>query len=380
MNSYEKLVRGMLSEANIPLGGKEPYAMQVRDPKVFHRIVRDGTLGLGETYMEGAWDTDDLVGFMARFSSARLSEKFRRSPSFLWNRLRARLANEGDQKNALAGVRRHYDIGNDLFQAMLDPRMVYTCAYWNEATTLAEAQEAKLELLCRKLDLRPGMRVLDIGCGWGSFLKYAAEKYGIQGVGVSNSREQIGLARELCRGLPIEFREQDYRDVSGSFDRVLSVGMFEHVCYKNHRTYMEVVHRCLVDGGISVLHTMGRTKSMWRGNDQWITKYIFPNTQVPSVAQVGQAIDGLFVMEDWENLSTDYERTLLAWHDNFARNWPGLRDKYGDTFYRMWTYYLKICAGWYRSRRLQLWQVVLAKGGVPGGYHWQKQRKPLGMQ
>jgi cyclopropane-fatty-acyl-phospholipid synthase len=140
---------------------------------------------------------------------------------------------------------------------------------------------------------------------------------------------------------------------------------------------METVHRCLKPGGLSLLHTMGRTKSMPRGNDQWITKYIFPNTQVPSVAQIGEAIDGLFVMEDWENLSTDYERTLLAWQANFARSWTTLEAGYDGRFFRMWSYYLWICAGWYRSRALQLWQVVLSKDGLPGGYGWQKQRRPL---
>jgi len=375
---YERMVREIFAEAKVPIGGSEPYAVRVHDNAFYRRFLAEGTLGLGETYMEGLWDCDDLAEMMCRFSRAKLSQKFKRNPVFLVNRLRAKLGNEGTKGNALHGVRSHYDIGNDLFTAMLDERMVYTCAYWNEHDTLAAAQTAKMELLCRKLCLEPGMKVLDIGCGWGSFLKYAAEKYGIEGVGVSNSVEQIGLAKKLCAGLPIEFRQQDYRDVKGSFDRVLSVGMFEHVTHKNHRTYMDLVHGVLVDGGLSVLHTMGRTQSMVRGNDQWITKYIFPNTQVPSVAQVGAAIDGLFVMEDWENLSTDYERTLLAWHAKFTESWPTLRAAYGETFYRMWSYYLLICAGWYRSRALQLWQVALSKGGIPGGYSWQKNRRVLG--
>jgi cyclopropane-fatty-acyl-phospholipid synthase len=377
MNALEKQAREIFAAAGISLKGDSPTALKVHNPDFFVRFLRDGTLGLGESYMDGWWDCDDIPAMMARFSSAGISQKFRRNPKFLVNRLRARLSNQGSKANALFGIQSHYDIGNDLFQAMLDPRMVYTCAYWNESSTLAQAQEDKLELICRKLQLEPGMTVLDIGCGWGSFLKYAAEKYGIQGVGVSNSVEQIELAKELCLGLPIEFRLQDYREVQGSFDRVLSVGMFEHVCYKNHRAYMETVHRVLKPGGLSLLHTMGRTKSLVRGNDQWITRYIFPNTQVPSVQQIGRAIDGIFVMEDWENLSTDYERTLLAWQENFSRNWPQLEAKYGKRFYRMWNYYLWICAGWYRSRALQLWQVVLSKGGEPSGYRWQKNRRVL---
>ncbi len=377
MNSLERQSREVFSAAGILLDGSEPAALRVHNREFYQRFLRDGTLGLGESFMDGWWDCDDIPAMMAKFSKAGLSQKFRHNPKFIFNRLRAKLANQGSKESALFGIHAHYDIGNDLFQAMLDPRLVYTCANWNEATSLDQAQEDKLELLCRKLGLKPGMTVLDIGCGWGSFLKYAAEKYGALGVGISNSVEQIGLARELCAGKPIEFRLIDYREAEGQFDRVLSVGMFEHVCYKNHRAYMETVHRCLKPGGLSLLHTMGRTKSMVRGNDQWITKYIFPNTQVPSVGQIGEAIDGLFVLEDWENLSTDYERTLLAWQANFHRNWPALEAAYGPRFYRMWSYYLWICAGWYRSRTLQLWQVVLAKDGVPGGYTWQKQRRPL---
>jgi cyclopropane-fatty-acyl-phospholipid synthase len=333
---------------------------------------------LGESYMDGWWESNDVPEMMAKFARAKISQRFRRSPRFLMNRFLAKIANQGSKQNARHGIRSHYDIGNDLFQAMLDPRLVYTCAYWNESSTLEQAQEHKMELICRKLALAPGMRVLDIGCGWGSFLKYAAEKYGVQGVGVSNSVEQLSLARELCRGLPIEFRNQDYREITGRFDRVLSVGMFEHVCYKNHRAYMETVDRLLEPGGLTLLHTMGRTRSLTRGNDQWITKYIFPNTQVPSVAQIGKAIDGIFILEDWENLSTDYERTLLAWQENFARNWPQIEKAYGERFFRMWNYYLWICAGWYRARALQLWQVVLAKEGDRAGYAWQKNRRVLG--
>ncbi len=377
VRNYKKVCEELFAECNVKINGAAASDIIVHDERIFAAIIRNGTLGLGESYMQGWWDCDDIPEMMAKFSKAKISQKFRKNPYFIFNRIRALVLNEGDTENAAFGVRTHYDIGNDLYRSMLDSRLTYTCGYWNNARTLEEAQRDKLELICRKLELRPGMKVLDIGCGWGSFMKYAAENYGVSCVGVSNSVEQVKYGKELCQNLPIEFRLQDYREAEGQFDRVLSVGMFEHVCYKNHRTYMEVVHRCLKDDGLSLLHTMGRTKSMVRGNDQWITKYIFPNTQVPSVAQVGESIDGLFVMEDWENLSTDYEKTLLAWYRNFDENWDALRDSYGDQFYRMWKYYLLICAGWYRSRVLQLWQVVLTKDGVPGGYQWQKSRKGL---
>ncbi len=364
----KSMTASLFAEAGIALDGKRPFDLRVRNQGFHDRFLAEGTLGLGESYMDGWWECDALDEMMARFSRASLSKKFASHPRFLVNKLRAGIANQGNRANADRGVRSHYDLGDDLYRAMLDERMIYTCGYWKNATTLAEAQEHKMDLVARKLGFAPGMSVLDIGCGWGGFAEYVSRKYGVSVVGVTNSRAQAKAARERCRGLAVEIRLEDYRETRGRFDRVVSMGMFEHVCYKNHRAYMELVHRCLADDGLSLLHTMGRKKSLVRGNDQWITKYIFPNTQVPSVEQVGAAIDDLFVMEDWENLSVNYERTLLAWQRNFEANWPSLEGKYDERFRRMWNYYLLIFAGWYRSRALQLWHVVLSKHGVPGGY------------
>ena len=375
LKSNKSIVKDLLAYAHITINGSKAHDIQVHDDRFYDLIIQKGTLGMGEAYMAKFWDCEDIPQMMANFSTAKLSRKVKGNIHFAINRYRSILFNEGTKDKALFGVQSHYDIGNDLYQAMLDERMVYTCAYWNDANTLANAQEDKLELICRKLMLEPGMTILDIGGGWGSFAKYAAQKYKAKVTVVTNSKEQIKLGSEMCKDLDVTFEFKDYRDVQGQFDRVLSVGMFEHVCYKNHQSYMDTVNRCLKENGISLLHTMGRKEALTRGNDQWITKYIFPNTQVPSVGQIGQAIDGLFVMEDWENLSTDYEKTLLAWHENFVTNWNQIKNNYDETFYRMWTYYLLICAGWYRSRVLQLWQVVLTKNGIPGGYNWQKQRK-----
>jgi cyclopropane-fatty-acyl-phospholipid synthase len=375
--TYKTLVTQMLSEAGIAVGKSRPFDIEVKDERFYARFLADGTLGLGESYMDGWWECEALDEMMARFARAGLSRKFGRSPQVVLSMLRARLTNEGSPSNAEEGVRAHYDIGNDLYEAMLDDTMVYTCAFWTGAKDLGQAQEQKLELVCRKLLLAPGLTVLDIGCGWGGFAEYAAKHYGVSVVGVTNSREQAAAARLRCKGLPVEIRLGDYRDTKGVYDRVVSMGMFEHVCYKNHRSYMELVDRCLKDDGLSLLHTMGRKKSVVRGNDQWITTYIFPNTQVPSVQQIGEAIDDLFVMEDWENLSVNYEKTLLAWLENFDNNWPSLEPRYGERFRRMWRYYLLICAGWYRARALQLWQVVLSKNGIPGGYPYQQERTRL---
>jgi cyclopropane-fatty-acyl-phospholipid synthase len=250
---------------------------------------------------------------------------------------------------------------------MLDTRMVYSCGYWREARTLEAAQEAKLDLICRKLGLKEGDRLLDIGCGWGGLAKFAAERYGATVVGLTVSKEQAALARERCKGLPIEIRVQDYRTLSERFDHIASVGMFEHVGVKNYRTYFEVARRCLKEEGLFLLHTIGGNRSV-RSVEPWIGKYIFPGGMLPSVAQIGAGIERLFVMEDWHNFGSYYDTTLLAWWHNFDAAWPALRAKYGERFYRMWKYYLLICAGTFRARHSELWQIVLSPHGVPGGY------------
>jgi len=263
--------------------------------------------------------------------------------------------------------KRHYDLGNDLFRAMLGQRMVYSCGYWKNAGGLDAAQEAKLDLVCRKLGLGPGMRVLDIGCGWGEALKFAAERYGVSGVGVTISKEQATFARELCAGLPVEIRLQDYRELDERFDRIWSIGMFEHVGVKNHRAYFESVRRCLAEDGLTLLHTIGASESSTH-NDPWIEKYIFPNSLIPSARQISVAFEKLFVLEDWHNFGADYDRTLIAWRDNFDAAWPRLRARYGERFRRMWHFYLCGSAAVFRCRRDHLWQIVLSPHGVPGGY------------
>jgi cyclopropane-fatty-acyl-phospholipid synthase len=257
----------------------------------------------------------------------------------------------------------HYDIGNDLYERMLDRRRIYSCAYWKQAATLDQAQEAKLELVCRKLELKPGMRVLDIGCGWGGAAQYAAERYGVEVHGVTISEEQAKHAQAICQGLPVVIELKDYRQIEGKFDRVYSLGMFEHVGYKNYRTYFDVVKRCLAEDGLFLLHTVGGNASDTTANP-WVERYIFPNSMLPSVAQIGAVTENFMVMEDWQNLGPDYSRTLLAWYENFERHWPELRQRYDGRFYRVWRYYLLGFAGAFRARHIQLWQVVLSPRGL----------------
>ena len=360
----ETFVRELLDLAGIEANGGRPWDIQVHEPRLYDRVLRDSTLGLGEAYMDGWWDCDALDQFIDRALRADLEVKIRRNWRLLLYVLRSRLLNLQAPALAYEVGERHYDLGNDLYRAMLDRRLNYTCGYWRDAATLDEAQEAKLELVCKKIGLQPGMRVLELGCGWGSFAKYAAEKHGAEVLGVTVSKEQVALGMELCRGLPVELRLQDYRQVEGVYDAVISIGVMEHVGYKNYRTYMQVVDRCLKEGGIAFVHTIGGNRSV-TASEPWTNKYIFPNGMTPSIAQLGKAMEGLFVMEDWHNIGPHYDRTLMAWHANFEAAWPELKDRYGERFYRMWRYYLLICAGGFRSRRPQLWQIVMTRPGTP---------------
>lgn len=311
--------------------------------------------------------TLSLDAFVTKALQADLLKVFRYTPSLVLAKLKATLFNLQSSRRAYVVGEAHYDLGNDLYEKMLDKRLVYTCGYWKDAKTLDEAQEAKLDLVCRKIGLKAGNRILDIGCGWGSFAKYAAEKYGASVVGITISKEQAVLARENCKGLPVEIRVQDYRELDEHFDHIISLGMFEHVGYKNYRTYFEVARRCLKEDGLFLLHSIGGNISV-RHVEPWMNRYIFPGGMLPSIAQIGAGIENLFVMEDWHNFGPDYDKTLMAWFANFDAAWPTLREKYGERFYRMWKYYLLSCAGTFRSRYSELWQVVLSPHGVPGGY------------
>jgi len=367
MTSARDGIERLLAQADIEIGGGDPWDITVRDERLYARVLAGGSLALGESYMDGWWDCPALDELFCRVLGARLDRAIF-SPRMAWSAIKGRLFNEGALRSAFAIAKEHYDLGNDLFERMLDKRLTYSCGYWKEAQTLDEAQDAKLDLICRKIGLKRGARVLDIGCGWGSFVKYAAEKYGASVTGVTVSQEQATLARELCRGLPVEIRVQDYRSVRERFDHVVSVGMFEHVGYKNYRTFFEVASRCLEKDGLCLLHSIGNNRSVI-SNDAWMAKYIFPHGMLPSVAQIGRSFEGLFKLEDWHSFGPDYDRTLMAWFANFHAAWPELRPRYGERFYRMWRYYLLSCAGAFRARHIQLWQVVLSENGVPGGYN-----------
>lgn len=360
----ENIICNLLEQAGVQINGSNPWDVQILEPRFYARVLQQPHLALGEGYMDGWWDCAAIDQFITRVLRARLDQKIAGNWKIQWHLLRARLTNLQSAARAYEVGEKHYDLGNDLYQAMLDKRLNYTCGYWKEAKNLDEAQEAKLELICRKLGLQPGMKVLELGCGWGSFARFAAEKYGVEVLGVTVSKEQVALGMQMCRGLPVELRLQDYRQVQGKFDRVISIGIMEHVGYKNYRTYFEVADRCLKEDGIGFFHTIGGNISVKLG-DQFTTRYIFPNGMVPSMPQLTAAMEGLFIVEDWHNIGPHYDPTLMAWHANFEAAWLELKHRYSERFRRMWNYYLLSSAGGFRARSTQLWQVVFTRPGTP---------------
>ncbi len=367
MSKAEKTIRGLLALADVEVNGNSPSDIQVHDPVFYQRVLSAGPLGLGEAYMDGLWDCEVLDDLIYQLLRADLEHRI--SPlKLLLPVMRAKIVNLQSPRRAFHIGEHHYDIGNDLFKLMLDPRMTYTCGYWKEADNLNDAQEAKLDLVCRKIGLQPGMRVLDIGCGWGSFAGFAAERYGVEVVGVTISREQIKLGQELHKGLAVDLRFQDYRDINEKFDRIISIGMFEAVGPKNYRTFMKVVERCLNDDGLFLLHTIG-TNTRALAVDPWTDKYIFPGGVLPVFHQIAAAVEGVFIMEDLHNLGTHYDPTLMAWMANVDKHRDEIRALgYDERFYRMWRYFLLGAAGSDRARRNQLWQIVYSKRGLDGGY------------
>ncbi|MBP8544058.1 MULTISPECIES: cyclopropane fatty acyl phospholipid synthase [unclassified Citrobacter] len=364
-DNWTRMGKELLSQADIRINGSRPWDIQLHHAGFFKRVLQQGSLGLGESYMEGWWDCERLDILFCKILKAKLDQQM---PGNLKDILRiasARLFNLQSRSRAWIVGKEHYDIGNDLFALMLDPHMQYSCGYWKDATTLDDAQNAKLKMICEKLQLEPGMRLLDIGCGWGGLAEYAARHYGVVVEGVTISKEQQKMAQQRCEGLDVNILLQDYRDLDKHYDRIVSVGMFEHVGPKNYDTYFSIADRCLKPDGLFLLHTIGSNKK-GMSVDPWINKYIFPNGCLPAISHIAEASESRFVMEDWHNFGSDYDKTLMAWHERFNQAWPELSARYSATFRRMFNYYLCACAGAFRARDIELWQVLFSRG-VEGG-------------
>jgi cyclopropane-fatty-acyl-phospholipid synthase len=337
---------------------------------IARHLHRGGIFGLGEAYVQGKWSAPDLdrvlydaftMPLAPRAALARLRWLGAIVDHQLFNRQSGRRAFE-------IGLE-HYDLGNDLFRAMLDDTMTYTCGVWEHAATLHEAQEAKLELICRKLDLHPGMHVLDIGCGWGNFAHYAAERYGVKVTGITVSRQQADMARQRCRGLPVEIRFQDYRELHETFDRIVSIEMIEAVGRRNIAAFYRVVGRCLKDDGRFVLQAISGdtfSPSSNRRMDEfalWLLKNIFPNGYLPNQHELVAPRDTSLRIVGWQNFGPDYDRTLRAWATNFSAAWDQLQHRYDDAFARCWNFYLHGCMAAFRAGVIDVYQIVYTKGG-----------------
>lgn len=359
----EAWVRQLLATAGIEINGPARHDLQVLDPRFYRQVLRQNSLGLGEAYMDGWWDAGAVDETIAHILDAGVQRRLRPGLAALRHGVLGYLSNLQNRARSRRAVAAHYELGNDLFRRMLDPLMNYSCGYWATAGNLTQAQHDKLELICRKLQLVPGQRVLDIGCGWGGFARHAAEHHGVSVIGITLSPAQAEYARDACRGLPVRIELRDYRDFRAEpLDRVVSIGMFEHVGSRNYRTFMRTAAALLKPDGLMLLHTIG-AQTTRRGNDPWLDRYIFPNGELPSVAQLGSAMERLLMLEDWHSFGPDYDRTLMAWKANFEAAWPDLKARYGERFYRMWRYYLMLCAGAFRARYMHLWQLVLAPPG-----------------
>lgn len=364
MLGQKHLIETLFNRAGIEINGPNPWDIQVNDERLYARILRDKSLGLGEAYMEGMWDCERVDEIMHRILAANLDREIKGSVKMLLPYLSALLFNHQSRRRSRRVVEHHYGgLDNDLFMSFLGTYDQYSCAYFKGTDDLQQAQLNKMDLICRKIGLGCNDRLLDIGCGWGGFSRYAAERYGCDVTAVNISGEQICYARESCKNLPVSILNCEYRDICGIFDKVVSVGMFEHVGQKNYKTFMRIVDRCLKDDGIFLLQTIGSNNSRIKC-DPWTAKYIFPNSMLPSIAQIGKAVEDLFVMEDWQNLGPHYDKTLMVWNDNFQKAWPNLKERYNERFRRMFEYFLLSCAGAYRARHIQLWQIVFTKCGT----------------
>jgi len=357
------MVHDLLDQAGIKVNGDKPWDIQVYDDKWYKRVWSEHSLGFGESYMDGWWDCRSIDDLICRLFESGLIGKVRGNIKYQLKFLSGVFFNLQSKVRSRIIADHHYDIGNDLYFSFLDPYLQYSCASFRKTDDLNQAQQDKLKLIAGKLDLKSSDRLLDIGSGWGGLARYIAENHGCEVTGVNISQEQLKHSREFCTGLPVSFLDQDYRSISGSYDKIVSVGMFEHVGQKNYREFMEVVDSCLKDDGIFVLQTIGCNRSK-KSCDPWITKYIFPNGMLPSISQISRSAEGLFNIEHLENAGTCYDKTLMAWNDNFQNAWPELKQKnkkYDERFKRMWEFYLLSCAGAFRAGRNQLWRIIMTK-------------------
>ncbi|MBT8099493.1 MAG: cyclopropane fatty acyl phospholipid synthase [Gammaproteobacteria bacterium] len=369
--SFRRIITTTLERAGITIDGDRPWDVQVLRRRFFRRAAR-GNLGLGEAYVDNDWDVESLDAMFRRVIAAGLGHSYIARLNRMLLQARARLSNLQSRRRSSAVIENHYDLDHRLYEQFLGPWNQYTCCFFVDTDELEEAEVNKLDLICEKLEIKAGDRVLDIGCGWGGFARYAATTRGCHVTGVSLSGEQVEYAREFTSGLPVEIIQSDYRDLPNvlheQYDKILICGMIEHVGYKNYRSIADVVHELLKDEGLFLLHTIGNSENT-TVTDPWIERYIFRNSMIPSMLQLVQSFTGKFVVHDWENYGHYYSKTLSAWHENFERNWGRIKalktaHRFDEKFRRMWNYYLLTSKAAFDVEDLQLWQIVMSKMGM----------------
>ena len=357
----------LFKKADVNINGSRPWDIRVYNDKFYSRLLLHGSIALGESYVDGWWDCDAIDQFIYRILKAGMVDiktgaiknlgipfvdKLRLiGPIFI---------NRQTKKRSAQDIKYHYSLGNNLFIATLDKRLLYSCGYWKNAKNLDEAQEAKIDLICRKLKLEPKMKLLEIGCGFGGFAKYAADKYGVEVTGITSSEAHSNFAKEYCKESNVKIIHQDYRNIKGKFDRVVCIEMMEHVGYKNHRTFTKQIYDCLKPGGLFLLQSISISISTIK-NDPWVDKYIFPGTIALSAKQITTATEDYFYILDWHDFTQDYHSTMIEWFKNFDKNWGKIKNNYDERFYRLWKYYLLCCPGTALAKTHHLWQIVFAR-------------------
>lgn len=371
MNARARIA-AFLADGGLVINGPAPHDPQIHDERVYRRVTMWGSLGLGDSYMDGWWDAQALDVFIAKIVGRDAEYTFGSTINLL-AALRDKFLNLQSVQRAFRVAEHHYDLGNTLYEHMLGESMGYSSGYYKTgARDLTEAQYAKFDLVCTTLGLTKGMKVLEIGCGWGTFAAYAAKKYGVEVVGVTVSKEQLAYAQERCAGLPVTFYFGDYRTLprnyDGAFDRVVSIEMVEAVGIQNLDAYMDVARRVLVRDGMFLMQAIVGSGEP----DPWISTRIFPNGVLPTMTQLARAAEGRFRIFHVESFGTDYDKTLMAWDERFRAAWDTIKkssdDKgntlYDERFYRMWRYYLMVCAGLFRSQKITVSQILFTKEGV----------------
>lgn len=389
MNKKERIIRRVFAEAGVNIVEKNYSQTEFKSHDIrldsclkksfFRKVYANPSLGLAESYfLDHAWVCDDLVGLIDRIMKADLLSKLslvmklrlvlKSLPQFfktwVFNKVRSKPYEIGQQ---------HYDKGNSLYKEMLgSDDMTYSCGLWDDADDLKQAHLNNFDRACQNMKLKPGMKVLDVGCGNGSFLKYAAEKYGIEGVGITVSEEQAKFAREFCEDLSIKIMVRDYRELGeeffGYFDAIASFGMFEHVGPRNHQTYFKMISKYLKPGARFFFHTIANFKKAIF-LDPFIFKWIFPSSYVPTIKQVLNAAKEYFIhIETYDVKAENYAKTLAVWYKRFKDGWESkLRHLYydkvmqGDSFYKMWCYYLASCQALFKVNGKYVLQVVFEK-------------------